>query len=88
MKEKAWKKPFHTMVTKENKEFLSKWRGASLHTTNLVGVCEWKTYPAKFEIGHNSRNIPKGNSYTFGEEVSFEEFKRLISTTKKKLYLN
>ena len=71
-------------VTEENKNILSKWYDSKflLTTQHLVGIYETKGN--KFAKGYNPINTtksPKGEEYywfDFGEEISFEDFKKYI----------
>ena len=71
----AW----YILCTKENLEVLEKWSGYKhLDETKLVGMCKWKK-TGIIELSTNPFGITKdlsgGNAYTFGEEITFEQFK-------------
>ena len=78
-------KPFYVVVTEENKEVLSKWRFDNskdkLNIGKIVGLCLWNN--EKLEKETNSANIIQGRSYTFGNEITFEQFLELYPEYKE-----
>lgn len=66
-------KLWHVVVTKESQKELEIWRGVSLPINKIVGV-----YNKGGGKGHNPYGKIKGDSYDFGEEITFEEFKVLV----------
>lgn len=74
-------KPFYVVATEENKEVLNKWvSGAKVG--KLVGLCLW-TKPGRLEKGINPVHIIKEDGYTFGNEISFEQFLELYPEYKE-----
>ena len=81
-------KNWFCIVTKENRDILSKWRelssGNSIDIGKLVGV----SYDGDgiFRKGHNPARSIKGGtgtySYDFGKEITFEQFKEFILKEK------
>lgn len=79
---------WHIEVTTKNKRILSKWYDASIDLGKIIGIVKWNT--GKIEKGHNPRNITSSdgpNGYSFGREISFTEFERLVlGINKEKHY--
>lgn len=82
---------WHVLVTKENQEVLSKWRFEGhpneLSIDYIVGMTKdwrynWK-YNKKYVKSHN----PSYNKENFGEEITFEQFKKYVlkSTVEENL---
>jgi hypothetical protein len=78
-------KPFYVVVTEENKHILSKWRFNNsenkLDIGKITGLNLWDN--KRLEKGHNSANIIQGNNYTFGNEITFEQFLELYPEYKE-----
>lgn len=77
-------KNFYVVVTEENNEVLSKWRFGhdrlKLSNNEIVGIVLYKfeTNNHKYVKGHNARHQIKDETYDFGEEITFEQFKKYI----------
>lgn len=73
---------WHIIVTKENAEDVLKWRfGESYEDEDklkyqdfIVGIT--LNHGGIFEKGHNPKNKIKGDSYDFGIEITYEQFKK------------
>jgi len=66
-------------VTEENKETLDKWFKSSSHLKGKVGVyLNYQSIYCKGTISENTPAKDKDGSWDFGNEISFEEFKRYI----------
>lgn len=64
-------------VTEENKDVLSKWRGSTtLSVGELCGMCKWNT--GEILKGHNPINRTNSSGYSFGNEITFEQFKKYV----------
>lgn len=63
-------------VTEENKDVLSKWRSSTLSVGQLCGMCKWNT--GEILKGHNPINKTNSYSYSFGNEITFEQFKKYV----------
>lgn len=63
-------------VTEENKDVLSKWRSSTLSVGKLCGMCKWNT--GEIIKGHNPINRVSSSSYSFGNEITFEQFKKYV----------
>lgn len=73
-------RPFYVVVTEDNKDVLSKWRDVKLVVGKLVGLSLTGT---KLEKGHNPVAQSKGDTYTFGNEITFEQFLDLYPEYKE-----
>lgn len=72
-------KPFYVVVTEDNKDILSKWRGTKLSVSKLVGLSLTNN---KLNKGHNPVYETKGDTYDFGNEITFEQFLELYPEYK------
>jgi hypothetical protein len=79
----AW----YVIVTKQNKNILSEWRSCSnLNVGEIVGMVKWNE-DNKITKGHNPIKHVNTKAYTFGNEISFETFERLVlGINKTKTY--
>lgn len=79
-KVKDYSKNWYVRVTDENKEVLSKWRfGENSYKLNpgyVTGMCLWDDGGLSKE--QNPYSQRKGRTFDFGEEITFEEFKKYI----------
>lgn len=67
---------WHVKVTEQNQEVLGKWRGVKVKIDEIVGTVKWKNKYT--EKGHNSGHITSSTHYTFGEEITFEQFQEHV----------
>ena len=73
---------WHVLVTDENKQALSDWLfGAPVpyykleSNLHIVGICRQNSLNPK---GYNLKDNLKGTNYNFGEEITFEQFKKYV----------
>lgn len=78
MKKNIYKEAWYVIVTEENKDVLRKWRGCTyLSVGHICGMC--KSYNGRLSKEHNPKNlIKKDGDYDFGEEITFEQFKKYV----------
>ena len=76
---------YYTVVTEENQQILSDWRGHALKPGYIVG----RPFFIDSSKAHNQKPVLKGSTYDFGIELSFEEFCRRenIKIVHKKINL-
>jgi len=82
-------KNWHIIVTEENAEDVLKWRFEKnyldkdkvIYLDNLVGICV--TSYDSYEKGHNLKYDIKGDSYDFGIEITYPQFKKYVLNKKK-----
>jgi hypothetical protein len=80
---------WHVVVTEENREVLSEWRWRKGHTHTLievgriVGMVEYALI-GNYKKGHNYQNCVKSDTYDFGIEITFNQFKFHVMGEKNK----
>ena len=78
---------WYVVVTAENEETLLKWlpNSSKYNTPYIIGLYSWKHELSKKVKGQTHlANLAKDTkSYTFGKEISFEDFKRLVLKEEK-----
>lgn len=67
---------WHVVVTKDNQEILSDWRGTNVPIGYIVGIDYFNGN--KYSRGHSPKNQIKGNSFDFGVEITFDQFKKYV----------
>lgn len=71
---------WYVIVTKENRNILSKWRyendNVLLPIHFITGMC--KNDNGKVTKEHNGINGIKGDTYDFGKKITFDQFKRYV----------
>ena len=76
---------WHIKVTDENAKILSEWRNSGrLNSSHIVGIC--KFYNGTLRKEHNPKDIIfelGRNGYTFGKEITFEQFKKWVLNKNK-----
>lgn len=77
----AW----YVVVTESNKKILTEFRGliTSLEVGKIVGKV--KHSDGRTSIAHNPAHITTTSDYTFGTEISFDTFERLILNKTKNM---
>lgn len=75
---------FYVKVTEENKLLLSKWRWGNdtSHRLAIDEIVGMVISNKKLEKGHNGAGMIKDYTYDFGNEISFEEFRKYILKRK------
>ena len=68
---------WYVKVTEENKKVLSNWKGCTVEVDRIVGMCKWFC-SNKIERGHNLATITNDSNYTFGEEITYEQFLKYV----------
>lgn len=73
-------KNWYVIVTKENQDKVSEWRFENkTYRVDIGKLCGYSTGTQGMEgKGHNPANEPKGDSYDFGKEITFEQFKKYV----------
>jgi hypothetical protein len=71
-------KNWYVIVTKENQDTIVKWADKDdIPIGNICGMC--LTHDTnRITIEHNPRDTVKANNYDFGQEISFEQFKKYV----------
>lgn len=70
-------KTFWVKVTEENVEALTEWRNGSLDVGQLTGMCE-DLENNTISKQHNPIDLFETDTYSFGKEISFEDFQRFV----------
>lgn len=74
---------WHVVVDKQNKKTLEKWRSCSnLNIGEIVGMVKWNK-DNKITKGHDPLKYAHTKTYSFGNEISFETFERLVLKINK-----
>lgn len=70
---------WYVKVTADNIDYLNIWLGRNIKSNKIGGICGM----AKFDSygirkSHNTTFVTKSSTYNFGEEISFETFKKYV----------
>ncbi len=71
---------WYVKVTEENKKVLANWRKINesyIDTTKIVGMCKWLN-SNKIEKSYNPATTISEDNYTFGEEITYEQFLKYV----------